>query len=100
MLSGPGTKSCLTLTIIVYEIGCQPRLTQHALVGLVLLSIAFVGRRDDLGVLRLALSVSEGTPSLRRHPRAELDFIHSCDGETDPTFGQFGVSGILSCIVF
>ena len=31
MLSGPGTKTCLTLTIIVYEMGCQP--TQEIVVN-------------------------------------------------------------------
>src|SRR5262249_58197674 len=33
MLSGPGTKSCLTLTIIVYEMGCQPTLHEIVVNG-------------------------------------------------------------------
>ena len=36
------------------------------------------------GLLRPALSVSEGTLSLRRHPRAELDFIHFPPLQTVP----------------
>src|SRR6266571_1788664 len=32
--------------------------------------------------------------------RSQLDFIHSRDGETAPTFGQFEVSWILSSVVF